>query len=94
MPNLVYIIKSHLLLSGNSRATATFDNSYTESEDKQVLLSITVDSNLTFENYMNSIYKEASQKLNALARITPCINIQTQRTIMETFVTSQFSYFR
>ena len=43
---------------------------------------------------MNSIYKEASQKLNALARITPCINIQTQRTIMETFVTSQFSYFR
>ena len=39
--------KSHLLLSGNS--TATIDNSYTESEDEQVLLGITIDSNLTFE---------------------------------------------
>ena len=32
--------KSHLLLSGNSRATATIDSSYIESEDEQVLLGI------------------------------------------------------
>ena len=38
--------KSHLLLSGNSRATATSDTSYIESEDEQVLLGITSDSNL------------------------------------------------
>ena len=43
--------KSHLLLSGNSRATATIDNSYIEWEDEQVLLGITIDSNLTFENH-------------------------------------------
>ena len=30
--------KSHLLLSGNSRATATIDNSYIGSEDEQVYL--------------------------------------------------------
>ena len=71
--------KSHLLLSGNSRATATIDKSYIESEDEQVLLGITIDSNLTFENHINSICKKASQKLNALA-------------IMKSFVTSQFSY--
>ena len=41
--------KSHLLLSGSSRATATIDNSYIESEDQQVLLGITTDSDLTFE---------------------------------------------
>ena len=63
--------KSHLLLSGNSRATATIDNNYTESEDKQVLLGIAIDSNLTFENHINSISMKASQKLNALARIVP-----------------------
>ena len=84
--------KSHLLLSGNSRATATIDNSYNESEDEQVLLGITIDSNLTFENHINSIYKKASQKLNALARIAPYMNIQKRRTIMKSFVTSQFSY--
>ena len=45
--------KSHLLLSGNSRVTATIDNSYIKSEDEQILLGITIDSNLTFENHIN-----------------------------------------
>ena len=84
--------KSHLLLSGNSRATATIGNSYIESEDEQVLQGITIDSNLTFENHISSICKKASQKLNALARIAPYMNIQKRRTIMKSFVTSQFSY--
>ena len=84
--------KSHLLLSGNSRATATIDNSYIESEDKQVLLGITIDSNLTVESHINSICKKANQKLNALARIAPYMNIHKRRTIMKSFVTSQFSY--
>ena len=68
--------KSHLLLSGNSRATARMNNSYIDSEDKQVLLGITAVSNFTFENHINSICTKASQKLNALARITPYMNIQ------------------
>ena len=32
--------KSHLLLSGNSRATATIDNSYTELVDEQLILTL------------------------------------------------------
>ena len=83
---------SYLLLSGNSRATATIDNSYIESEDEQVLLGITIDSNLTFENHIRNICKKASQKINALARIAPYMNIQKRRTITKSFVTSQFSY--
>ena len=63
----VNIGKSYLLLSSNSRATATIDNSY--NEDEQVLLGVTIDSNLTFENHINSIFKKANQKLNAFARI-------------------------
>ena len=63
--------KSHLLLSGNSRATATIDNSYIESEDEQVLLGITIDSNLTFENHINSICKKANQKLMPLQQLLP-----------------------
>ena len=84
--------KSHLLISGNSRPTVTIDNSYIESEDEQVSLGITIHSDLTFEKHINSICKKASQKLNALARIAPYMNIQKRRTIMKYFVTSQFSY--
>ena len=67
-------------------------NSYIELEDEQILLGITIDSNLTFENHINSICKKASQKLNALARIPPYMSVQNRRTIMKSFVTSQFSY--
>ena len=84
----VNTVKSHLLLSGYSRGTATIDNSYIESEDEQVLLGITIDSNLTFENHINSNCKKASQKLNALGRIIPYLNIQKRRTIIKSFVTS------
>ena len=89
----VNTVKSHLLLSGSSRATATIDNSYIELESEPVLLGITVDSNLTFENRINSICKKASQTLNALAKFAPYMNILKRRTIMKSFVTSQFSYW-
>ena len=78
--------KSHLLVSGNVRATAKIDS------NSQVLLGITIDSNLTFENHINNICKRASQKLNTLARVAPYMNMQKRITIMTSFVTSQFGY--
>ena len=85
--------KSHLLLVGNSRATGTIDNSYTEWEDKQVLLDITTGSNFTFENHINTICKKAIQKLNALAILASYLKIENRRTMIKPFVTSQFSYY-
>ena len=38
--------KSHLLLSGKNNLAANIDGNVTESEDNQVLLGITIDSNL------------------------------------------------
>ena len=84
--------KSHLLVSGNARSKAKIDNNYTESEKEQVLLGITIDSNLTFENHINNICKKVSQKLNALARVARYMNTQKRRKIMNFFVTSQFGY--
>ena len=84
--------KSHLLLSGNFRATATIENSYIESGDERVLLRITIDSNFSFENHINSVCKKTSQKLNIFARIIPYMSIQRRRTIINSFVASQFSY--
>ena len=52
--------KSHLLLSGNSRATSTFDNSDGRWAS---ITSYNVGSNLTFENHINSICKKTNGKL-------------------------------
>ena len=51
-----------------------------------------MDSNITFENHINNICKRASQKLNALARVAPYMNIQKRIIIMKSFVTSQFGF--
>ena len=59
---------------------------------KQELLGITIDSNLSFEQHVSNIYKKASQKLNALARISSSMDIQKRRAIMKSFITSQLSY--
>ena len=53
--------RSHLLVSRNVTATAKIDNNYIESEKEHVLLDITIDSNLTFENHVNNACKRASQ---------------------------------
>ena len=42
---------------------ATIDNSYIKSEDEQVLLGVTIDSNLSFEKHINSICRKVIQKL-------------------------------
>ena len=55
-----------------------------------MLLGITIDSNLTLENHIN-IFKKDCQKLNALTRAAPYMNMQ-KRIIMKSFVTSQFGY--
>ena len=83
--------KSHLLSSGNASLTSNIDNDLIESENEQVLLGVTVDSNLSFEKHINNLCKKASQKLNALARISGYINLQKRRVIMKSFI-SQFGY--
>ena len=82
--------KSHLLLSGNTKMISNIDNNLIKSEKEQVLLGITIDSNLSFEEHSNNLCKKASQKLNALARISGYMDIQKRRTLMKSFITSQF----
>ena len=84
--------KSHLLLSGNTKHESNIDNNIIISEPQQELLGITIDSNLSFEDHVNKICQKTSQKLNALARISPFMDENKQKIIMKSFITSQFGY--
>ena len=84
--------KSHHLLSGNSNLTANIDGNVIESEETQVLLGITIDSNLSINKHINTLCKKASAKLNALARIAGYMDFPKRRLIMKAFITSQFGY--
>ena len=84
--------KSHHLLSGSSNGAANIDGNVKESGSNQVILSITIDSNLSFNKHVNNFCKKTSAKLNALAKISGYLNLPKYRIIMKSFITSQFGY--
>ena len=84
--------KSSSVIWPKNNLTANIDGNVIESEVNQVLLGIIIDSNLSFNKHVNNLYKEASAKLDALARISGYMNLPKRAIIMKSFITSQFGY--
>ena len=57
--------KSHTLFSRNNNVSALVDDTTIISEKKNELLGIILNSKLSFEDHINSLCKDASQKFNA-----------------------------
>ena len=66
------------------------DGSSIETNTKEVLLGKTIEKDLKFDDHVNSLCKKACQKLNALARLVPYMNVEKRRIIMKAFIESQF----
>ena len=47
---------------------------------------------LSFEPHVESLCKKASQKLNALARLTSSLKFKQRKLLLNAFITAQFSY--
>ena len=84
--------KSHCLLTCNEPSTLLVDGSPIQTSTKEVLLGITIDKDLKFDDHVNSLCRKACQKLNALARLAPYMNVEKRRIIMKAFIESQFGY--
>ena len=52
-----------------------------------------LDPKLFFADYKNKVCKKASQKLNVLARLASHLCQEKRKTVMKTFLTSQFEYY-
>ena len=84
--------RSHLIMSCAEATTAMIDGLPIDSSKTEVLLGITIDHELKFDDHVNRLCKKASLKLNALARIAPFMNVSKKRIIMKSFIESQFGY--
>ena len=56
------------------------------------LLGLIIDSELTFNSYVQMICKKASQKLTAILRLANIISEKKRKVLLKTFFESQFSY--
>ena len=75
--------KSHLLMSGTEETHVNVDDSMIKSTQKEILLGINLNSELKFEDHVNFMCKKASQKLYALARIAPSMDLKQRKNIMK-----------
>ena len=66
-----------------------FDVKYSREEK---LLGVKIDSKLSFESHVSFLCKKASHKLHALARVVNFMDLAKRRSLMKTFITSQFNY--
>ena len=87
------IDKCHLLITKQDENIFTVINGINTFAKKSVkLLGINIDNRLTFQDHILDLCKKANLKLHALARISHFMSQSKLRTLMKTFIESQFGY--
>ena len=74
--------KYDLLLSTKSHEVASIDGIQITSSTSEILLSITIDSELNFENHLSAICNKVSRNINALGWIANYMSAEKRRIVM------------
>ena len=84
--------KCHLLVNTTGNIRTSVRNETISNSSSQKLLGIRFNSDFGFDDHVASLFKKASQKLNALTRVAQYMNLAQRRSIMKAFICSQFGY--
>ena len=87
--------KCHLLVIGqrcDDPVAVKIGNAEVVNSSEEKLLGVHIDSKLSFDHHVSKLCQNASNKLYALARISPYMDHNKLRILMRAFITSQFQY--
>ena len=84
--------KYHLLLSITDGFRFKISETVIRNSNSKKLLGVTFDNKLKLEKHIITICPRANRKLNALARLTPYMELGKRRMLMNAFFNSQFNY--
>ena len=87
--------KGHLLVLGqicDDPVTVRIGSAEVVNSSEEKLLGVQIDSKLSFNNHVSKLCHKASNKLYALARISPYMDLRKLRALIRAFITSQFQY--
>ena len=88
----VNLHKCHFTTSSGDEVTI-YGRSYNIKNNKcEKLLGIKIYNKLNFDNNIGKVSKKAVQKINALSRVTPYVDLPKRRVLLNVFFLSQFSY--
>ena len=83
--------KCHMLLSSTESLNFQISETVIHNSQSKKLLGMTFDNKLKFEKHINTICQKDYRKLNALARLTPYMELTKRRILMNAFFDSQFN---
>ena len=78
--------KCHLLVSTNNTVNIRVENFDIKNSDCEKPLGVKIDHKITFNSHISDLCKKASEKVHALARVTPYMNISKRRIIVNVFL--------
>ena len=85
--------KFHLLLNvTDPNLSVHIDGFNVQNTQEAKLLGVTINGDLSFENHVSKLCKNASQKVHAFARISNYMDTGRKRQIMKAFIESSFGY--
>ena len=84
--------KCHLLINTHENVALKIKNETINNNSTKKLLGILFNNKFDFDEYVTSLCRKVSQKLNALARVAQYMNLAQRRLIMNVFIFSQFGY--
>ena len=84
--------KCHVLVNSKQKVCTKIGLYNIENSEQQKLLGDLIDNKLTFDKHINNLCAKASQRLNALCRVSSFMSTNKKRLVMKAFISSQFSY--
>ena len=75
--------KCHLLVNSKEKVCTKIGPYNIESSEQQKLLGVLIDNKLTFDKHINNLCGKASQKLNALCRVSSFMSTNEKRLVMK-----------
>ena len=86
------INRCHLLVNKKDEVIINLGKTEIRNSEYERLLGIKVDTKLNFNEHLNDMINRASNKVNALSRVVPYMNLSKKKILMNSFFNSQFSY--
>ena len=74
--------KCHFICSSNLKTSIMIENRQIHNSTCEKLLGVFFDSKLTFQSHIGNICKKAAHKLNAISRITPYMDFNKRKLVV------------
>ena len=85
--------KCHVLVSTSKPVGIKVGDYAIDKSECEKLLGVKIDVNLNFNNHISDLYKRASRKISALAKVSPFMGLTKRKLLMNAFFTSYFIYW-